>query len=87
MRIALLAAGVAAALLVLHRLALAAERRGDVHYTKAGSSGSLGTALLEVQAILEPAKRHVVEQRKRDEADPQEEGGPPSAGGPERHGG
>jgi hypothetical protein len=51
-------------LYVLHRIALWAEDRGWIFYRHKGASGgTLGTALLELQTILEPTKRHVVEER------------------------
>jgi hypothetical protein len=66
------------ALGALHRAALWAEARGLIHYRRRGASGALGNALLEVQAILEPSKRHVIEERLRDPAEDAESGDPPS---------
>lgn len=66
-----------AGVVVLHRVLLWAERRGFVHYRRRGSSGALGNAMLELQAILEPAKRHVIEERLRDPAEDAEAGDPP----------
>ncbi len=66
------------ALGALHRAALWAEARGLIHYRRRGTSGSLGNAMLEVQAILEPSKRHVIEERVRDPAEDAESGDPPS---------
>ncbi len=81
MRYALIAAAVAAGLYGFHRLAVWAERRGWIYYRKRrGSSGTLGSALLEVQSLLEPSKRHVVEERRRDVVDDEESGDPPSGG-------
>jgi hypothetical protein len=45
----------------LHRLALWMESRGWIYYRRRGSSGSLGNAVLEVHAMLEPDRRHLVE--------------------------
>jgi hypothetical protein len=68
-----------AAVYGLHRLALWAEARGFVYYRRRrGSSGALGNALLEVQAVFEPAQRHVVEERVRQRSDAAESGDPPS---------
>jgi hypothetical protein len=67
-----------AALGALHRAALWAEARGLIYYRRRGTSGALGNALLEVQAILEPSKRHVIEERVRDPAEDAESGDPPS---------
>jgi hypothetical protein len=63
----------------LHRIAVWAERRGWIYYRgKHGSSGSLGSALLEMQAIIEPSKRHVLEERTKDASDTQDAGDPPA---------
>jgi len=68
-------------LCALHRLALWAETRGWINYRRRrGGSGALGTALLEVQRILEPSKRHVVEERVRKRPSTQESGDKPVAG-------
>ena len=65
----------------LHRLAVWAEARGWIYYRKKqGHSGALGTALLEVQKILEPSKRHVVEERRKKGPVTQESGDKPTAG-------
>ena len=42
--------------------------------------GTLGNAFLEVQAIIEPSKRYVLEERLEDEHETQESGDPPDAG-------
>jgi hypothetical protein len=55
---------VGAILYVIHRLALWAEERGWIFYRhKRATGGTMGTALLELQTILEPTKRHVIEER------------------------
>ena len=77
----LLIAAIAAAIYGLHRLALWMEARGWIYYKhKHGSSGSLGAAFLEVQALLEPSKKHVLEISQRDESEDDDAGGPPSSG-------
>ena len=61
-----------------HCLALWAERRGWIYYLKRrGSSGALGSALLEIQAVMEPSKRYVLEERRKDDSEAQESGDPP----------
>ncbi|HEY2152299.1 MAG TPA: hypothetical protein VGH34_15930 [Vicinamibacterales bacterium] len=71
-------AGAGAILLALHRLALRMEDRGWVYYRRQhGSSGSLGSACLEVQATLEPSKRHVIEIVRRDDFEDDDSGAPP----------
>jgi hypothetical protein len=73
-------AGVAA-MYALDRLALWMEDRGWIHYRKKhGSSGTLSSAFLELEALLEPTKRHVVEIKRRDESEQYESGDPPSGG-------
>jgi hypothetical protein len=63
-------AGAAAALFALDRALLAAERRGWVYWRRRGPTpGAAGTALLEVQAIFEPDRQHVVEEIRRQGAD------------------
>jgi hypothetical protein len=57
------------------------EGRGWIYYRKShGSSGTLSAAFLEVEALLEPSKRHVVEIKRRDESEQHESGDPPSKG-------
>jgi len=52
--------------------------RGWIYYRKRhGSSGALGTAFLEVQSVLEPGKRHVLEVRKNAEPEEDDSGDPP----------
>lgn len=42
-----------------------------------GTSGSLGNAFLEAQALLEPEKRHVLEERLTEKREDGEPGAPP----------
>ena len=58
----------------LHLLATYAEKRGWIYYRKKHGSVTVGSAFLEVQALMEPSKRHVLEQRRRDDFDNQESG-------------
>lgn len=77
MRVALYAVLSVIALWGLHRAALYAESRGWIYYNrKRGSSGTLGNAFLEVQTLLEPSKRIVLEERRREPRDDDEAGGP-----------
>ncbi len=72
-----LAAG--AAVYGLHRLALWMEARGWIYYRKKrGSSGSLGAACLEMQTLLEPSKRHVLEISRKEDSEQSDSGDPPS---------
>ena len=74
-----------AALYALHRLALWMESRGWIYYRhKRGSSGSLGSAFLEVQALLEPANRHVLEIRGDEQPEADDAAGPDDPGADRR---
>lgn len=54
------------------------EERGWLYYRhKRGSSGSLGSAFLEVQALLEPGKRHVLEVVREEDEEQDPSGDPP----------
>ncbi len=65
----------------LHRLALWAEDRGWIYYLRRKTSGSsLGNAFLEVQSMIEPEKRQLVEARKAENVEEDEQGDPPEAG-------
>jgi hypothetical protein len=56
-------------LYVLHRVALWAEGRGWVYYLNSKPSNSaLGNAFLEIQSMIEPDKRQLVELRHRETA-------------------
>ena len=67
-----------AALYGLHRLALRLERKGHLYYIHSKpSSSALGNAALAVQSILEPGKRHVVEERQAERSERRESGDPP----------
>jgi hypothetical protein len=63
-----------AILYALHLLATYAEKRGWIYYRKKHGSVTVGSAFLEIQALMEPSKRHVLEQRRRDDFDDQESG-------------
>lgn len=81
MRFALWGLAIAGGLYCLHRLASWAEKRGWIYYRKhPASSGVLGNAFLEVQTLLEPGKRHVLEERTRAGGETRESGDPPNPG-------
>lgn len=59
---------VAAGLYGLHRLLAWAEGRGWIYYRRqSGTRASVGSAFLEVHALMEPSKKHVLEVREEDE--------------------
>ena len=67
----------------IHRLASWAEDRGWLYYRKKkAGGGTLGNALLELQAFLEPSKRHIIEERKKTRGETQESGDKPKPGDP-----
>ena len=69
----------AAGLYGLHRAAVWAERRGWIHYrTKVGRGHGVGNACLEVQSMIEPSKRYVLEERLKDASEEAEAGDPPT---------
>jgi hypothetical protein len=77
----LLAAATVLGLYGLHRLGLWMETRGWMYYKHhRGSSGSMGSAFLEMQALLEPSKRHVLEIAQKDDFEDGESGDPVKAG-------
>ncbi len=70
-------AGILLGFLILDRLFLWMEARGWMYWRrKKASPRSLGTALMEIHAALEPGKRHVLEELRRDHEEEDGEGGP-----------
>lgn len=62
----------------LHRLALWAEARGWIYYMRRKASpGTRASAFLEVQSLLDPASKHVIESRLEDRSEEDESGEPP----------
>jgi hypothetical protein len=76
-------AGAGVVLFALDRLALWMEARGWLYWRKTqhSSSGSLGNAFLEIQTMVDPGKRHVLEVRRQEETEDADSGAPPD---PER---
>lgn len=67
--------GLIAAWLGFDRAMLWAEQRGWVYWRRNKASRSaVGSALLELQSILEPDKEHVVEERARQRGDIEQAG-------------
>ena len=82
LRWAAIAVAAGAALWVLDRGLLAMEARGWIYYRRRrGSAGTLGAAFLSVQSLIEPGKRHVVGELRRDESEDDASGDPPLTGG------
>lgn len=62
---------------LLHRVALRMEAKGWIYYQKKrGSSGALSSAALELQSMLEPSKRYVLEERRREDIEEPASGDP-----------
>lgn len=68
---ALLAIVIAAALLLAGAIVLLRRGRG-------GSSGALGAAMLEIQSMYEPSRRHAAEVLRAEHAESDESGDPPN---------
>lgn len=62
-------------LFALHRFALWAECRGWIYYQRRKASpGSVGSALLQVQSLLEPGKVHVIKSQSERAAEEDDQG-------------
>jgi hypothetical protein len=75
MKLIIIAAVIISGSIGLHLLALWMERKGWIYYkhTKPSRS-SLGNAFLEVQSILEPNKKHIIQVKKDEKRDDAETG-------------
>lgn len=81
MKILFFVAAGALALYGLHRLALWMESRGWLYYlNKQPTTSALSSAFLEVQSIIDPAKRTVIEAMREEDAEQSEVGAPPEPG-------
>ena len=67
------------AVYAVHRLSCWAEDRGWIYYRKkSGRPGSAAQAFLEIQSMMEPSKKHVLEIMREDEdQDEQDDSGDP----------
>ena len=78
MKILLFLAAAGLALYGLHRLALWMEKRGWLYYVNSNpSTSALSQAFLEVQSIVDPGKKIVLETMREDQSEESEFGGPP----------
>jgi len=81
MKILIWIAAAVIALFVLDRLGLLMEKRGWIYYRKKKpSQSSLGNAFLEIQSILEPSKKILVEVKKDEKKEQAQSGDPPKPG-------
>jgi len=83
MKLVLIIAGAGIVLFLLDRLLLKMESRGWIYYrrTKPARS-SLGNAFLEIQSMLEPSKKAMVDVMKEEKKEENESGDPPESGPP-----
>jgi hypothetical protein len=67
------------AIFAVHRFACWAEDRGWIYYRKkSGRPGTTASAFLEIQSMMEPSKKHVLEVMREDEdKDAQDDSGDP----------
>lgn len=73
----MIATGVAITLWLLDRLGLYMEKKGWIYYRyKKASPGTTASALLELHSILEPSKKHLVEQHYMKKLEVDENGDP-----------
>jgi hypothetical protein len=78
LKIAGIVLAVGVALFLLDRFLLWCESRGWIYYRKRKASpGMAAGAFLELQAMLEPGKEHVLKETKRVQAERDDEGDPP----------
>ncbi len=81
MKIFLWIAAAGMVVFLLDRLLLKMERRGWIYYRKSKPSRtSLGNAFLEIQSLLEPSKKEILEVRREDKKEQAESGEPPEPG-------
>lgn len=74
----ILLVGLAVAIWLLHRLALWMEAQGWLYYWhRRPSRSALGNAFLEVQQLVEPAQRPVLEAKREERAEREDPGDPP----------
>lgn len=72
-------AGLAGCLYLADRLLLKVEERGWIYYRKKrGHTDRIGQAALRLQAILEPSKQHVIEERQKTAPEERHDGAPPA---------
>lgn len=80
LKILLIGIGLAGILFILDKLFLKMEARGWIYYRKKQPSRTtLGNAFLEIQSMIEPGKRQIIETRKEIK-DQQESGDDPVPG-------
>ncbi|HEX7149858.1 MAG TPA: hypothetical protein VF618_00100 [Thermoanaerobaculia bacterium] len=66
---------IVAAVIGLLALSVTLMRKDRDH----GTSGALGSAMLEVESVFTPQKRHVIESVRAEASEEDDAGGPPNA--------
>ncbi len=75
------AAGIGLALFALDRVLLLMERKGWIYYRKKKPNpASVGSALLELQNLVEPSRKYVLDIRKEEKKEQADQGDPPKPG-------
>lgn len=75
MKTILILAAAATAVFLLDRLLLFFEKKGYIYYRKTKGTGStLGASALEMQSILQPEKKYIVEEKKKVKKEEREQG-------------
>jgi hypothetical protein len=83
LKIAGIVVAVAIALFLLDRFLLWCESRGWIYYRRSKASpGTAASAFLEMQAMLEPGKEHILKESKRVQEERDDEGEPPEPSSP-----
>lgn len=78
MKAVMVIAAAAALLFLLDRALLRMEERGWIYYRrKRGHADRMGEAAFRIQAILEPDKQHVIEEKERARLEERDSGAPP----------
>ena len=78
MTTAILLFGTVLAIWLAHRMALWVEARGWLYYrNRRPTSATLGAAFLEVQHLVDPGKRLVLEAKRENQGDHEASGDPP----------
>ena len=78
MKAVMVIAAAAALLFLLDRLLLKMEERGWIYYRKKqGHADRLGDAAFRVQAMLEPDKQYVIQEKERAKEESRDSGAPP----------
>ena len=66
------------AIYAAHRISCWAEDRGYIYYRKKSGRGGMGASgFLEIQSMMEPSKKYVLEARREEDDEKDDASGPP----------